>query len=68
MNASRLISSDQVSRFLTTCRPSTIRELAKRGVLPVDHWEPMFRRDADTIRALLSLVEQEEKRDECKDR
>ncbi len=56
-----LISSEQVSQLLTTHRPSTIRELARRGLLPVDHWEPMFKRDPQTIRALLSLVDEEGK-------
>jgi hypothetical protein len=57
MESVSYLSSDQVSELFTSCRPATIRELAKRGVLPVDHWEPMFKRDATTIRALLSLTE-----------
>jgi hypothetical protein len=57
-----LISSEQVSQLFTSCRPSTLRELARRGVLPVDHWEPMFKRDADTIRAILNLAEREEQK------
>lgn len=61
MKPANLISSEQVSQLLTTYRASTIRELAKRGVLPVDHWEPMFKRDPQTIRALLSLVDEEGK-------
>jgi hypothetical protein len=61
MNTTNLISSEQVSQLLTTYRPATIRELAKRGVLPVDHWEPMFKRDAQTIRALLRLVDRNRK-------
>lgn len=58
-----LISSEQVSELFTACRPSTLRELAKRGVLPVDHWEPMFRRDPETIRALLKLADTEGEHD-----
>lgn len=57
MNQSKPISSEQVSQLFTTCSATTLRELAQRGDLPVDHWEPMFRRDAETIRALLSLAD-----------
>ncbi len=64
MKTASLISSEQVSQMFTACRPSTLRELARRGVLPVDHWEPMFKRDANTIRALLSLAEKEGLRNE----
>jgi hypothetical protein len=59
MKTTNYLSSEQVSRFLTGCKPATIRELARRKMLPVDHWEPMFKRDAATIGALLSLVKKE---------
>jgi hypothetical protein len=59
MQTTGCLSSDQLSRIWTTHRPSTIRELAQKGRLPVQFWfgrEPVFGRDPQTIRAILRLT------------
>ena len=60
MNAStsNCLSSEQLSRIWTAYSPTTIRELAQKGRLPVMCWfgpEPIFARDPETIRALQRL-------------
>jgi hypothetical protein len=53
------LSSEQVSRIWTLYSADTIREMAARGALPVAVWiqqEPIFARDAATIRALTEVT------------
>lgn len=52
------LTSEQISRAFTAFSPDTVRSFAKRGKVPVDHWdngEPIFRRDPQTIGALVGL-------------
>ena len=58
-----LLSVKQIANVFTTYAPTTVRELARKGKLPVALWadhEPMFKGDAQTIRALVSLAEGED--------
>jgi len=55
------LSSEKVSSIFTTYSPDTIRKLAKLGKLPVARWEPIFRGDAETFRAIHNLQQKEGK-------
>lgn len=59
MKATKFLSSDEVSRIFTNFLPATIRNLAAKGQVPVAAWigkEPVFARDEQTIRAIVSIV------------
>ena len=58
MNTERYLSSEQLSHIWTLFSPSTIRELARQGKVPVRCWigqEPGFGRDSQTIRTLVEM-------------
>ena len=58
MNTTKYLSSQQVSHIWTTYSPTTIRDFAEKGKLPVAFWvgqEPLFARSAETIHAMLRL-------------
>ena len=62
MRENNYLSSEQVSHVFTAYSPETIRELGRKGRLPVACWvgdEPGFGRDPVTIRALIGLSRRE---------
>jgi hypothetical protein len=59
MQPTTLLSCKEVSRIFTNFHHGTIRKLAAKGQLPVAAWieaEPLFARDARTIRSIISIV------------
>jgi hypothetical protein len=59
MKPTTLLSCKEVSHIFTNFHPATIRKLAAKDLIPVAAWlgtEPLFARDARTIRAIISIV------------